>query len=229
MSLPFFSPDERSEVRGQIAEVAPDLNLVPCLLPIFVWFVAALCGSGFSPLNSDLEPLTLFPCPNWFPLQTGVGGKFGGFVGRFPGEIGVGAAEVSVGRGLTVNGTTEVERIYDLARLELEVRAHQIRNQIGIDLLGSESIHQDADGIGNPDGVSQLHFAAVGQAGGDDVLRDVARHICGGTVHLRRVLDAGCAASVTAHATLSVHDDLASGKNRITHHAADAEPSNAVD
>ncbi len=56
MSLPFFSPDERSEVRGQIAEVAPDLNLVPCLLRIFVWFVAALCGSGFSPLPSDLEP-----------------------------------------------------------------------------------------------------------------------------------------------------------------------------
>src|SRR6266478_5275003 len=67
-----------------------------------------------------LEPLTLFPCANWFPLQTGVRGQFGGFVGCFPGEVGVGAAEVSVGRGLTVNRTTEVERIYYLARLELE-------------------------------------------------------------------------------------------------------------
>jgi hypothetical protein len=40
-------PDIRSEVRGQIAEVSSNLNLIPCLLSIFVWFVAAFCGSGF--------------------------------------------------------------------------------------------------------------------------------------------------------------------------------------
>src|SRR6266403_1316035 len=117
MSLPFLSlsPDDclgkRSKVRGQIAEVTPDLNLVPCLLHIFVWFVAALCGSGFSPLNSDLEPPTLFPCSDRFQLQAGVGGQFGGFVGCFPGEISIAAAEVSVCGGLAVNRTSQIERI----------------------------------------------------------------------------------------------------------------------
>jgi len=40
-------PDVRSEVRGQIAEVTSDLNLIPCLLSIFAWIVAAFSGSGF--------------------------------------------------------------------------------------------------------------------------------------------------------------------------------------
>src|SRR5208282_432589 len=98
-----------------------------------------------------------------------------------------------------------------LARLELEVGAHQIWNQLGIDLLGSESIHQDADGIGNTDRVGELHFAAVGEAGGYDVLGDVARHVGGRTIDLGRILAAESAAAVTTHATVCVDDNLASG------------------
>src|SRR3977135_783907 len=150
---------QRLEVRLQ---VTPDLNLVPCLLHIFVWFVAVLCGSSFSPLNSDLEPLTLFPCSDRFALQTGIGGQLGAFVGCLPGEIGVAAAEVSIRRGLAVNRAAEVERIDDLARLELEVRPHQTRNQLGVNLLGSESIHQYTNGFSYSDSVGELHLAPVG-------------------------------------------------------------------
>src|SRR5208282_3551019 len=116
-----------------------------------------------------------------------------------------------------------------LARLELEVGAHQIWNQIGINLLGSESIHQDADGIGNTDRIGELHFAAVGEAGGHDVLGDVARHVGGGTIHFGRILAAECAAAVTSHATVSVHDDLAAGQAGIAHGAADHEASGRID
>src|SRR5208282_5875408 len=71
--------------------------------------------------------------------------------------------------------------------------------------------------------------AAIGQAGGHDVLGDVARHVCGGTIHLGRVLAAERAASVTPHATVSVYDDLASGQAGIAHGAADHEASCGVD
>src|SRR5713101_9049580 len=74
VAISLLSPDDclgkRSKVRGQIAEVTPDLNLVPCLLLIFVWFVAVLCGSDLSPLprTSDLISLPqLVPASNRRP------------------------------------------------------------------------------------------------------------------------------------------------------------------
>src|ERR1700733_15732131 len=106
---------------------------------------------------------------------------------------------MSIRSGLAVDRTPQVERVDDLARLELEVRAHQIRNQLGVNLLGSESIYQYADGIGNSDRVSKLHFATVGKAGGDNILRNVARHIGGRAVDLRRVFAAERAPAVTSH------------------------------
>src|SRR5208282_3830319 len=73
----------------------------------------------------------LFSGSDWFIFfQAGVGCQFCGFVGCFPGEIRIAATEVSVGRGLTVNRTAQIERFDDLARLQLEVGAHQIRNQL---------------------------------------------------------------------------------------------------
>lgn len=41
-----------------------------------------------------------------------------------------------------------------------------------------------SDTIGDADGVSDLHFATVGQAGSDDVLRDVTGGISGRAVDL---------------------------------------------
>src|SRR5882762_2674620 len=220
--------------RGQRLEVRLQRLLLTSisflsLLHIFVWFIAVLCGSSFSPLNSDLEPLTLFPCSDRFALQTGIGGEPGGFVGCLPGEIGVAAAEVSIRRGLAVNRTPQIKRIDDLARLELEVRPYQTRNQLGVDLLGSESIHQYTNGFSYSDGVGELHFATIGQSGGHDVLRDIARHVGGRTVHLGRILAAERAAAVTSHATVRVHDDLASGETGIAHGAANDEPSGGID
>src|SRR5208282_84500 len=116
-----------------------------------------------------------------------------------------------------------------LARLELEVGAHQIWNQLGIDLLGPESIHQDADWIGNTDRVSELHFAAVGQAGGHDILGNVSRHVSGGPVDLGRILAAEGSPAVTTHATVGVDDDLASRETGIAHGSADHKTSGGID
>src|SRR5580658_1302221 len=100
----------------------------------------------------------LFPSRYRF-AHPGIAGKFRRFVGCLPGEIGIAAAEVAVGCGLFVNRAAQVERFDDSAGSELEVGADQVRNDFGIDLRGAESFDQHADGIGDANGVGELHFA----------------------------------------------------------------------
>src|ERR1700692_1350694 len=97
---------------------------------------------------------------------------------------------MSVGCGLAINGPPQIERFNDLARLEFEVCADQIRNEIVVNLRGSESIPANADWISNSNGVSELNFAALGNAGSHDVLRNIARHVRGRTIDLGRILAA---------------------------------------
>ncbi len=56
--------------------------------------------------------------------------------------------------------------------------------------------HVNAHRPGDADGIGDLHFAASGQAGGDDVFGDVAGRIGRRPVHLRRVLAGEGAATV---------------------------------
>ena len=88
---------------------------------------------------------------------------------------------------------------------------------------------QHADRLGHADGVGQLDLGALGQAGGHDVLGDVAGHVGRRAVHLGRVLAAEGAAAVTAHAAVGVHDDLAAGQAGVAHGSADDEAAGGVD
>ena len=82
---------------------------------------------------------------------------------------------------------------------------------------------RDADRVGD------LDLAAVGEAGGDDVLGDVARGVGGRAVDLRRVLAAERAAAVAGHAAVGVDDDLAAGQAGVADRAADDEAAGRVD
>ena len=90
----------------------------------------------------------------------------------------------------------------------------KVGNDLRIHLASAERLHQHAYGFSHADGISKLHFAALGQTGSHNVLRDVARHVGSGTIHLRRILAAECAATVTTHAAVGVDDDLAAGQVR---------------
>ena len=98
-----------------------------------------------------------------------------------------------------------------------------------VDLAGAERVHVHADRLRDADGVRDLHLAARGEPGGDDVLRDVARVVAGRAIDLRRVLAAEGAAAVTAHAAVGVDDDLAAGEARVAVRAADDEAPRRVD
>ena len=136
---------------------------------------------------------------------------------------------MAVGRRLAVDGTPQVEALDNAFRRQREVGAHQLLQLRRIELAGAEGIDQHADRLGYADGVGQLDFAAVGKAGGHDVLGDVARHVGRRAVDLCRILAAEGAAAVTAHAAVGVDDDLAAGQAGVAHGAADHKAAGGVD
>ena len=81
---------------------------------------------------------------------------------------------------------------------------------------------RDADRVGD------LDLAAVGEPGGDDVLRHVARRVGGRAVDLRRVLARERAAAVAGGAAVGVDDDLAAGEAGVAHRPADHELAGRV-
>ena len=94
--------------------------------------------------------------------------------------------------------------------------------------LGAEAVDLERDGVRDADRVRDLKLAAVGEPGGDDVLRDVAGRVGGRAVDLRRVLAREGAAAVAGRAAVGVDDDLAAGEAGVAHRAADDELAGRV-
>ena len=84
-------------------------------------------------------------------------------------------------------------------------------------------------GVRDADRVGDLELAAVGEAGGDEVLRDVARRVRGRAVDLRRILAREAATALPRGAAVRVDDDLAAGEPRVGLRAADDELPRRVD
>jgi hypothetical protein len=145
-----------------------------------------------------------------------------------PGELGQLAAEVAVVAREAVDGTAQLERVDDGGRAQVEDLLDRFLDRaLGHDRR-AERVHVDGQRARHADGICQLHLAALGQAGGHDVLGNPARGVGGGTVDLRAVLAAERAAAVTAHAAVGVDDDLAAGQARVAHGAAHNEAAGGV-
>ena len=63
----------------------------------------------------------------------------------------------------------------------------------------------------------------------DDILRDVARHVAGGAVHLGWIFSGKRAAAVTAVAAVGVDDNLAAGEAGVAHGTAGDEAAGGID
>src|SRR6476659_8393289 len=120
--------------------------------------------------------------------ETGGLAKRVGLVGALPREVAVVAAEVAVRGGLRVDRAPKVEVAEDRGRSQVEVVVHEILDLRDRDRLGPERLDENRHRLRDPDRIRDLHLAPVGQARGDDVLRDVARRVRGGAVDLRRIL-----------------------------------------
>src|SRR5438105_10894380 len=150
--------------------------------------------------------------------EAGGGAEVGDPVGALPGEVRPvrDAAEVPVGGGAAVDGALQAERTDDRGRLQVEQLAHELRELLVRDDARAKRVDRDRHRIGDADRVCHLDLAAARELGGDDVLRDVARHVRGAAVDLARVLAAERAAAVAAVAAVRVDDDLSPGEPAVT-------------
>ncbi len=153
-----------------------------------------------------------------------------GEIGLFPGELRLAATEVAAGGRFAVDRPSQVEVLDDSRRGEREVLLSPIRRSRASSILaGSLGVDVDAHRFGNADRVGELHFAAVRQSGGDDVLGHVAGHVGGAAVDLGGILAAEGTAAVAAPAAVGVDDDLATGQPTVAVGATDDEPSGGID
>ena len=97
------------------------------------------------------------------------------------------------------------------------------------DLARAVGLDVHRNRLGHADRVGELDQRALREAGGDDVLGDVARHVSGRAVHLRGVLAGERAAAVRGAAAVGVDDDLAARQAGVALRPADDEAAGRVD
>ena len=82
------------------------------------------------------------------------------------------------------------------------------------DFAGAESIDGNQKSVRQRRWRGNLDLALGCQTGGDDVFRNVAAGVSGGTVHFGRIFAGECTATVRSCAAVGIDDDFAAGSNR---------------
>src|SRR5690554_5807531 len=86
-------------------------------------------------------------------------------------------AEVAVGCGGPVHRVQQVQHVGDRIWAQVEVRAYKVDDLVVADLAGAEGVQRNGGRLCYTNGVGHLDLAFLGQAGGDDVLGNVAAGI----------------------------------------------------
>src|SRR5207249_867662 len=158
-------------------------------------------------------------------------GRSGSETGRFaksvravctlPGKTGPAAAEMAISGSGLVDRAPQVKHLDDTFRRQREKFADQRGDRFFRNRCRAESFRHDGNWLGHTNRIRQLHFRLTRQARGNNVLGDVARHVTRRAIHLRWVFAGKCAAAMTAVASVSVNNDLASSQARVAHGSAD--------
>src|SRR5207245_7555805 len=90
-------------------------------------------------------------------------------------------------------------------------------------------VHHHRDRIGDAYGIGDLHLDPVGYPGSHQVLGDVAGHVGGGAVDLRRILPREGSAPVVGVPTVRVDDDLPARQPGVSLRATDDEAAGRID
>src|SRR5262249_46631952 len=160
------------------------------------------------------------PPPCWTPYapaSTGLGHRGSDVlhqIGFLPGETAVlvwCSAEMAVSGGAAIDRPVELERAADVDRREPEDFGERFFELLLFALAGASHSAQRGQRVGAADGIGVLNGAAFGNAGGDDVLGEMARGIGRRAVALGRILAGESAAAVGGVAAIGVDDDLAAG------------------
>ena len=140
------------------------------------------------------------------------------------------ATEVTVGSRLLEDGVGEAETLHDEVGAQVDHVLH-LEGDLGIahlDVRRAVGVDVEAHRLGHADGVGDLNQGLVADAGGHEVLGDVAGGIGCRAVHLRAVLAREGTAAVGAATTVGVDDDFAACKTRVAVGATDDELARGV-
>lgn len=149
-------------------------------------------------------------------------------LGLLPAEVLVGA-EVTVLGSLEVDGLGKVKLLDNDTGTHVEVVADNL-DEVGRGLLGGAvGVDEDGEGLGNTNGVRQLHQATTGQVGGNQGLGDPSGQVGSGTVDLGEVLAGEGTTTVSTPATVGVNNDLAAGQTGVTLRTTDDEETRRLD
>ena len=78
-------------------------------------------------------------------------------------------------------------------------------------------------------GIGELYFATLSEAGGDNIFGYPTPHVGGAAVDLARILAGEGPAAMPAPAAITVDDDLSSGQAGVSFGAANDETPGGVD
>src|SRR5579883_1179328 len=190
--------------------------LVPALNVCDGTNVVACAGTKAStPRRTPAAAAASLACKVWYtqllPMESGRHAKGLDAIETLPRQIEVGAPEMTVGRGLLVDGTKQIEMVNDRRGPQVENFGHRLSDSLFGQPSRSERLDEHAHGMRDADGVGNLDLATIGQSGGDDVLGDPARGVSSGAIDFGRILTGERAAAVASHPAVGIGDDLAAG------------------
>ena len=136
---------------------------------------------------------------------------------------------MAVAGGGAIDRLAQVKHLDDAARTQVEVFAYQCHDGLVAELACAKGVDGDRGGLGHTDGVAHLNLTLAGQASSNNVLGDIATGVSRAAVHFGRIFAGERATTVTGHAAIGVHNDLAASEATVAHGAADHEDTGGVD
>jgi hypothetical protein len=137
-------------------------------------------------------------------------------------------AEVAVVGCFRVNRAAEAEVANDLGGTEIKGLVHGFLDSFEANFFGIEGIEADGDGMGMANGVGELDFHTIGEAGGDDVLGDIATHVGCASVDFGGVFSTEGATPVAPRPAVGIDDDFAAGETTIAFGSPDDEATSGI-
>ena len=137
-------------------------------------------------------------------------------------------AEVAVVSCFRVNGATEAKVANDFGGTEIKGLVYGFLDSFEANFFSIEGIEADGDGMGMANGVGELDFHTIGEAGGDNVLGNISTHVGCASVDFGGVFSTEGATPVATRPAVGIDDDFATGETTIALGSADDEATGRI-
>ena len=137
--------------------------------------------------------------------------------------------EVTVSTDLVVVYIQQTQPLDDPLRSQVVAVMDIGFNEVQRLMLRAKALHRHTDWLYHADGVSQLNFALVSVARLHDVLGNLPRHVCSGTVHLGGIFAAQSTAAHTTDTAVGIARQLSASHTTVGVAAAQHETAGRID